>query len=464
VADALPEISALVAFRNSQGETGRGTLLHLTRDLAVFEVYNPYSIVQLSEVLRDLRIARGERTVYTGRAVVSNLVVTGLMAIVSATLVDPWSDLVGLAPGEGLREEVEAFVRDWERGYTIRPDYQIAVTTTAAFLSELNRWLDHAEVAGGLGVQDQGTELEREFVQEVQPPLGPKLAGLYAAFEAAAAQVPPEEEVAHKAFARRAMHPVIMCSPFNFRVFTKPLGYAGDYEMVNMILRDPFEGQSAYAKLYNSFTLAMGPGAAHRNRITMLTERLQVETCRVAQEGRRMEALNIGCGPAAEVQQFIRQDGAAEMCRMDLMDFNQETLEYAQDQVDRAARQAQRSFSGEYLHKSIHDLLKESSRRHQAPEPKYDLVYSAGLFDYLSDRVCERILSLFCSWTRPGGLVVITNVHPANPVRYYMEHVLEWYLQYRTESDLKRLVPQGLEGVTATDSTGLNVFLDIRKR
>ncbi len=115
------------------------------------------------------------------------------------------------------------------------------------------------------------------------------------------------------------------------------------------------------------------------------------------------------------------------------------------------------------MHRSIHDLLKESSRRREAPEPRYDLVYSAGLFDYLSDRVCERMISLFASWTRPGGLVIITNVHPANPVRFYMEHVLEWYLQYRTESELKRLVPDGLDAVTIADSTGLNVFLEIRK-
>ena len=51
---------SVVLFSNSQGDSGQGTLVHLTRNLAVFEVYNPYSLVQLSEVLQDVRILRGE--------------------------------------------------------------------------------------------------------------------------------------------------------------------------------------------------------------------------------------------------------------------------------------------------------------------------------------------------------------------------------------------------------------------
>ena len=53
-------LQSLVTFRNSQGESARGTLLKLDRTTAVFEVYNPYSIVQLSEVLNQLVIRRGD--------------------------------------------------------------------------------------------------------------------------------------------------------------------------------------------------------------------------------------------------------------------------------------------------------------------------------------------------------------------------------------------------------------------
>ena len=44
----IAHLQSLVTFRNSQGEAARGTLLKLDRNTVVFEVYNPYSIVQLS--------------------------------------------------------------------------------------------------------------------------------------------------------------------------------------------------------------------------------------------------------------------------------------------------------------------------------------------------------------------------------------------------------------------------------
>ena len=62
--NSLPPIAStgerlsFIVCRNSQGVEVRGTLHRLTRYLGVFEVYNPYSIVQLSEVLNDCRIMK----------------------------------------------------------------------------------------------------------------------------------------------------------------------------------------------------------------------------------------------------------------------------------------------------------------------------------------------------------------------------------------------------------------------
>lgn len=159
-------------FQNSQGTAARGSLLHITRSLAVFEVYNPYSIVQLSEVLQDLQILRGERIVYRGRAVVSNLVSTGLMLIVSATLVDAWQDLVGLAPGKDLRAEVETFVRDWELGTRVRASYQLTVGGISSFLAELSRWLNQIEAVRGTA---ESPQIQREFTLEIETALKDKL-------------------------------------------------------------------------------------------------------------------------------------------------------------------------------------------------------------------------------------------------------------------------------------------------
>jgi len=65
------------------------------------EIYNPYSIVQVSEVLGELTVRFGTRLLTSARAVVISLVNTGLTAIVSVTLINEWRELndVVVVPG-----------------------------------------------------------------------------------------------------------------------------------------------------------------------------------------------------------------------------------------------------------------------------------------------------------------------------------------------------------------------------
>ncbi len=455
-------IDSLVTFRNSQGAGARGTLAHVARNQVVFEVYNPYSIVQLSEVLTDLKLLRGDRVLYDGRAVVSNIVTTGLMLIVSATLVDAWSDLASAAPGKGLRDEIEQFVQDFDAAHQIVPSYQLTVARIGSFLGELSRWLNQTEAAFEVG----GKPPERSFTLEIESGCSPRLGELFAEFEAEASKVDPESLINHKSFARRQLHPLMLVSPFIHRTFTKPLGYAGDYEMVNMIAADPLKGQTTYAQVLNSLILKSDGAEAHRNRIDRLQHYLHNEAQRVSALNRPLRVLNIGCGPAHELQRFIRKDPMSDRCEFHLMDFNEETLSHVRRKLTEASFEASRNPAIVYHHKSINELLKDATRgslgRDTAPFINADLIYCAGLFDYLNDKICQRLLNLFCTWANPGGLVVATNVTPKNSVRYFLEHILEWNLIYRDEADMQRVAPSRGEQVVNCDPTNVNVFLEIR--
>ncbi len=454
-----------VLFRNSQELEARGTLVRLTRNMVVFEVYNPYSIVQLSEVLRDLKIRRGERDIYTGRAVVTNLVSTGLMLIVSASLVDPWSDLVDLAPGQQLRDEVQHFINDWtDSNEQLFPPYRLCVSNIRNFLEELSRWLEQGEMVAGISEPGADADQVEEFVADVDTIVGHKLEVMFGQFEEIARQVEPEQHDYHKAYVCREVHPLMMCAPFMYRAFTKPLGYAGDYEMVNMIIRNRFEGQNTYAKVINSMPLRTDTAEAHRNRIKKLKRYLEDETKRLLEENREIKILNIGCGPAAELQQFISENALADRLNLELIDFNQQTLEYAESMINQAIRDNRRQTNVRFVHQSVHELLKQASSR-KAPEgqDKYDLVYCAGLFDYLSDRICGKLLKLFYAWTAPGGLVLATNVHPRESVRAFMEHIQEWNLILRDEKQMLDLAPDIGQQAVCTEETGVNVFIEIRK-
>ena len=120
----------------------------------------------------------------------------------------------------------------------------------------------------------------------------------------------------------------------------------------------------------------------------------------------------------------------------------------------------------DYVKKSVQQILKESGRTVEQAHKQFDFVYSAGLFDYLSDQICRRLVDVMYEWVAPGGLLLVTNVEPSNPLRNGMEHLLDWHLIYRTAAQMRTLVPSRAPAEAArvvSDQTGVDVFLEIRK-
>lgn len=451
-------IDRVFSFKNSQGQDARGELLHMSRSQIVFEVYNPYSVVQLSEVLVNIKIQRRGAPIYIGRAVVTNLVNTGLMLIVSAALVDTWSDMtVLLSQSSDVRGEVEQFIKDWENSKRILPGYQLAVGEMRSFLTQLNPWLDQVDMAS----DDNVEKVPMDVYEQLRDGLMQKVAVIQQQFENEAKQVAENEVEAHRLFAQRDLLPLMMRAPFFYRSYTKPLGYAGDYLMVKMMVEGKREGPTTFFRLVNDFYLAIDLVKAHRNRLLLLEEKLTELARRASQEGGTVSVLNIGCGPAIEIVRFIKNCPECARCSFRLIDFNGETLRYAQSTIEEAKRQAGRYPEVIFEQKSVNELLKASSSVRRIPSRQHDFVYCAGLFDYFSDRICGRLLELFCDLTKLGGLVVATNVHPDNPTRFIMEHVVEWYLVHRTIADFEKLAPKPYPYKVYDDSTHMNVFLDI---
>lgn len=460
----LTGIDSLVAFTNTSGISGRGTLIHISRSVAVFEVYNPFSLIQLSEVLQEISVMRGERIIYRGRGVVTSLVTTGLMVIASVTLIDSWSNLDHLEPGPALGGAISKFIHDWEEGLELSESYQLAVNKFSNFLVETSGWIEEAETAI-VGNLEANPETAVKFRESIEKPVAEKLKDLLDRFQAEAARVPVEEAVAHKIFARRELHPYILCAPFLWRSFYKPLGYAGDYEMVNMMLQEsPSVGSTTYAKIVHELTTGVAACLAHRNRAKILERQLAEEATRVTEEEQRIfTALTVACGPAIEIQRFIRNHEISSQCALHLMDFNDETLAYTTGRVAEATAASGRKPVVKFIQKSIDDLLKNIHLESEGFLPSYDMIYCAGLFDYFPDNVCRNLLQLYERWVRPGGLLVATNVHPNNPEIGMMEHLLEWYLVYRDADHLLSLAPKGTDAAVFADDTGVNVFLTIRK-
>ncbi len=467
------EVSDLISFKNSQGVKARGTLLKLSQNYIVFEVYNPYSIAQLSEVLHEVKITRQSEEIYNGKAVVSNLINTGLLLIISATLVDSWSKKFKPTKLVDVNAEALTFVNNWQKlNDTLSLSYRISISKIRSFLSEANRWMEQFNYSMS---NIEHNNLSNDTIKKVAEPLLTSLSILLNNFESESRSIKISHSNAnrddvdidfYKKYAQKELHPLIMQAPFVNRIFYKPLGYAGDYEMVNMMLRDPLEGETPYAKLINLFFLQRGPAEAHRNRIDILYEVIKSIAIKAKNEGRVAKIFNFACGPAIEIQRFIEIEKISENCEFTLLDFSNEALNYTKQCLENSSQKSGNKVKIKYINKSVHEVLKYSINLDLAEthlKKDYDLVYCAGLFDYLSDKICAKLLKLFFWQLKTGATMLTTNVHSSNPVKLTMENLMEWYLIYRDEESFSKLVDKNLPQKIYTDQTGINIFLEVYK-
>ncbi|HWX22120.1 MAG TPA: class I SAM-dependent methyltransferase [Candidatus Binatia bacterium] len=459
----------LVTFRANQGLDMRGSLLRVSQHQIVFETYAATTVLRLSEVLEELKLFVNGQLLYVGRGIVTNLIHSGVALVCEAQLQEAWfnPELVyaGLSP-ERLHAEFDGFFLDWQKHFLVRREYRLFVSELQSFFHDLRLWLEHIE----LGLRSMPSSDSHSREQELSQELGPRALSVFTSFvdrfEELGASLEPETVPAHQAYMRRQLHPLVLCAPWVYRTVTKPLGYAGDYEMVNMMFRNAFEGASLFAKVVNFCFLHQGAVLSHRNRIDYLVQKLVAEDLRLRRAGRGLRVFSLGCGPAVEVQRFLADRPPGNEASFDLLDFNEETLQYARSAVESAARKNGSAPTVRPIKKSIAAIIKESSRSSpNSSAAQYDLIYCAGLFDYLTDQVCRRLLDAAFNRLAPGGLLVATNVTPANPHRRGMEHILDWNLVYRDAQRMRGLRPAAApeELDACSDLSGVNIWIEIRK-
>ena len=240
------------------------------------------------------------------------------------------------------------------------------------------------------------------------------------------------------------------------------VGQAAAFKMVNQLLGDPRQGGSTYIQLVNATFLRAAVAEAHRNRINILVDYLRRAVALGEQEGRQVRILNVGCGPAVELQRLIASGADLSRLSFTLLDFSRETLDYTRDRIDTVMAETGRRVEVNYVQESVHDLLKRPAQSQALEGGRgFDFIYCAGLFDYLSDKVCTRLIRYFMSRSAPGARMLLTNVHSSNPERHGMEHLLEWHLIYRDEAQMMSVMSEvGAAIDLYTDQTGVNVFAE----
>lgn len=226
-------------------------------------------------------------------------------------------------------------------------------------------------------------------------------------------------------------------------IYRKPHGYAGDFEIIDRIYQRYISSNEALAAWDIHFHTRSGPDAV-RNRKDYFHQLLKKKLH--ANGPHPLRVLNVASGPARDIAEFYGAGALTVTC----IEQDQKAIDYARNLCNGHGQ-------------SVH-FVRENALKYK-PREQFDLIWSAGLFDYFADPLFVRVLARLAKSLAPNGELVIGNFSEDNPDRDFMRF-FGWDLIHRSQSRLLELAERaGL----ATDlcsigkeSHGINLFLHYR--
>lgn len=248
------------------------------------------------------------------------------------------------------------------------------------------------------------------------------------------------------AYLQSIFHSDFLNNTIHGYVYRKPLGYAGDYRLIDMIYTYHNFGHAAYQRWDRYFHYHAATEAV-RNRKDFFNQQLLNRL-----DGRKkpLHLLNVASGPARDLFELynkIDPDQLVTTC----VDIDAGAIAFATELCTPYAGQIN-------FHQK--NVLRFSTAE------KYDVIWSAGLFDYFEDRLFIMALKRLLTFLKPGGEILIGNFSEENPTRGYMELFGEWFLIHRSPAALIDLSLQA--GVqpehisVEQEPLGINLFLKIQ--
>jgi len=251
----------------------------------------------------------------------------------------------------------------------------------------------------------------------------------------------------------KEIFPYFMRSRFAERAYFKPKGYAGDFLMMEHIYADQPKGEGRLGEIIDEFCLQRPGSLAIRGRRVLLKEQLMRLSGAIAARGGSTRIMNLACGPNRELFDFLTECEYSESIEALCVDIDSEALQYTNQYVNIFPHRASIRLMSE-------NVIKWSlgrARHHIEPQ---DIIYSAGLCDYLDPRLFRALINQCHRHLKPGGTLLLGNF-TFYPDSLFLDKLLKWELIYRTEEDLRELfaaTPFGTQVTIIAERENVNLF------
>lgn len=399
--------------------------------------------VEIGVTLPEIVIQFDRHEAYRGEARVSSIRRDGARTIVGVSLtgtlmniedvlnvrdVKAWSSS-GASPGLGAKDAPWS-LPGLERFKALVAELRLSLEDAEAKFAELEASLPW-HVAHG----EHDSPAREALIERVRSEFVAPFVQLLNELDETSRLASRREAEALREFSNRFLHRYFMQSPVMHRARYKPLGYPGDYEIMNGIYGNHFAGPTLFAKALNLVFVSTPAAIAVRGRKDVIKQRLSELLDAPGASSRPARILSIAAGPAQEVFELLEErHEVPRPLEIVLFDQDKRALSYSYARLKRAADR----FDGRVTLLHLHDSIKHLLRGAEVFDGHgtFDAVYSSGLFDYLQRPTAVSLCRTLYSLVSPGGTLYVGNMVPSCQTRWVMEHHLDWYLVYRERSEI----------------------------
>jgi len=223
--------------------------------------------------------------------------------------------------------------------------------------------------------------------------------------------------------------------------YLKPYGYAGDFEIIEKIYAQK-RHSNPVIDAWDQFYQSMDACDAVRNRKKYFKQ-VMVNALGAGAKN----VLILGSGPCMDLFEYLTENP-------------HNTLQFTCVDIDATAIKYASEKTAAFMNNI--NFVNRNIFRYNTTD-SYDLIWSAGLFDYLNDDQFVFIIKKMRAFLSKKGKMIIGNFSENNPSQYCMEILGDWYLIHRSPTLLSELgVAAGFEPKAIhveQEELGINLFV-----
>lgn len=319
----------------------------------------------------------------------------------------------------------------------VRADYELIDTKLISLTKEMENFLTDLKNHCDLFDKKNNDKQEQVvFIKTIKKEVFPQLDNYFARVWDIVKDFQRDKFVVNQTYYQKTLRSLLLdIIETNNYIYKKPLGYPGDYLMMNYIYEyngdNNYLGESTYNKIINNYTCNIPISNSNIKRKHFLKAAI-LETLTKKNKAR---ILSIACGPARELIELLKEGKINKPLVFKCLDLERRALDYIDNEIKEIGTDKKTSLSIEYICRDITGIIRDKELKANLEEQ--DLIYAFGIYDYLSERMASRLTSELFKLVAKGGKLIICNISSQDgSYRAYYELLGEWNMVHRDREEM----------------------------